>query len=253
MRVIRAPGLRRCRVAHAALGIMMILFVGTPARALQVIEAADHAELAAEVSSSAVNRIALEGDRVTRVIQAPGGFTVEHDPVRGDLYLHPGGAPGGWVGDSGFRGAPARALYLGTERGFTYRLALMAVPRDSVQILIRNPALEADAPARDAQPSVYTDELVALVRAAAGRSPMAGYAIEPGPVYSDPAAAGLVEVWRGLQFTVRVFRLTDVAVSDASSLGERAGPGVAAAWVSSGDAGSGERLAVVVERGRPAP
>jgi len=62
-----------------------------------------------------------------------------------------------------------------------------------------------------------------------------------------------VEVWRGLQFTVRVFRLADVAVFDASSLGERAGPGVAAAWVSNGDAGSGERLAVVVERGRPAP
>ena len=35
-------------------------------------------------------------------------------------------------------------LFLGTEKGFTYRLALAATMRDSAQILIRNP--EAAAP-----------------------------------------------------------------------------------------------------------
>ena len=84
-----------------------------------------------------VNRIALDGDRVSRVIQSPGGFTVEHDAVRGDLYLYP---------DRAAAFGPARApatLYLGTEQGFTYRLSLSAVSRDSAQILIRNAAVGA--------------------------------------------------------------------------------------------------------------
>ena len=61
---------------------------------MQILEASDHAELTAEMSATEVNRIALDGDRVSRVIQSPGGFTVEHDPVRGDLYLHPGRSGG---------------------------------------------------------------------------------------------------------------------------------------------------------------
>ena len=158
------------------------------------------------------------------------------------------------MGDSGIRGAQAHTLYLGTERGFTYRLTLTAVPRDSAQILIRNAALATDSSAvRAAEPSGYTEALVELVRAAAGRTSMAGYVVEPGPAQADAPAADLVEVWRGPEFTVRVFRLEDEAVADASDLGERAGPDVAAAWVSDDVAGSGERLAVVVERGRRAP
>ena len=67
---------------------------GAPAWALQILEASDHAELVAEISDSDVNRIALDGDRVSRVIQSPGGYTVEHDAVRGDLYLYPEAAGG---------------------------------------------------------------------------------------------------------------------------------------------------------------
>ena len=86
-----SEGLPRQRGGIAALGLLLIIYMGSSATAgaLQVLEATDHAELAAEISDSDVNRIALDGDRVSRVIQSPGGFTVEHDSVRGDLYLYP--------------------------------------------------------------------------------------------------------------------------------------------------------------------
>ena len=60
-----------------------------PASAMQILEAADHAELAAEISATGVNRIALSHDRIRRVIRAPGGFAAEHDPETGDLWLRP--------------------------------------------------------------------------------------------------------------------------------------------------------------------
>ena len=38
-----------------------------PAAAMQILDAADHAELVAEISATNVNRIALMGDRIARV------------------------------------------------------------------------------------------------------------------------------------------------------------------------------------------
>ena len=129
-------------MAALLLAQLMTLCAAVPAQALQIIEAVDHAELTAEVSSTEVNRIALDGDRVARVIRSPGGFTVEHDPVRGDLYLYPGPGVGGpaTVICAAAARASALTLYLGTERGFTYRLSLTVAERDSAQILIRNSA-----------------------------------------------------------------------------------------------------------------
>ena len=75
----------------AALIAAHLLYMGAaaPAHAMQILEAADHAELAAEISARDVNRIALSGDRIARVIRAPSGFAAEHDPASGDLYLRP--------------------------------------------------------------------------------------------------------------------------------------------------------------------
>ena len=231
---------------------LVTMYAAAPAAALQILEAADHAELAAEVSADEVNRIALDGDRVARVIQSPGGFTVEHDAVQGDLYLYPRGS-GGFDGsggtDSAGDGSPVPVtLYIGTERGFTYRLSLSVVSRASAQILIRNGAV-ADPDAGDAAlvADGYPSELVKLIRAVARREPVPGYVIVPAPnVMGSPDAGSLMEVWRGPRFTARVFRTS--GAGDASRLADRAGRHVAAAWVSAPGSGpNGERLAVVVE------
>lgn len=269
---------------------LMGVLAGGPVWALQILEAADHAELSAVVSSQAVNRIALEGDRIARVVQSSGAFTVEHDPVRGDLYLYPapGGAaaPGGADASGGMQGPyggqasghafdPSVTLYLGTERGFTYRLSLTAVARESAQVLIRNGVLAGNGSERGAAGQGRETELAELIRAVAQRRPLAGYAIVPAPNAGDPNAnianpegdVSPVEVWRGARFTARVFWVRAGAEVGAADLAEARAPGVAAAWLapaarpaegSPGDGGpayggpgqDGEarRFAIVVER-----
>ncbi|MCY3731435.1 MAG: type-F conjugative transfer system secretin TraK, partial [Rhodospirillaceae bacterium] len=200
--------------------------------------------------------------------------TVEHDPVRGDLYLYPGGSPvpsGTSVlgRASADHNAPALVtLYVGTEQGFTYRLSLTAVARDSAQILIRNRALAHTRVDRDAStPGAHESEMAALVRAVATRNPLPGYVIVPVPNVDDGAGntggtgwdVSLVELWRGPRYSARVLSVRADAELDASGLAESYGPGAVAGWLepspvdggtAGGNSGSttlGARLAVVVE------
>ena len=84
----RTSGGRLAAAAAVAAHLIYMAAAG-PASAMQILEAADHGELAAEVSATGVNRIALSHDRIRRVIRAPGGFVTEHDPETGELYLRP--------------------------------------------------------------------------------------------------------------------------------------------------------------------
>ena len=203
--------------------------------AMQVLTATDHAEIEAEVSSHAVSRIALSDDRIARIVRPPGGFAVEHDAVRGDLYLRPLGpeTPG------------TATLFLGTERGFTYQLNLTVAERDAAQVLIRNPdaADEAHTPAPgDARIAA----LVALVQAVAARHPPAGVTVE-GATGEQRAGLEVLETWRARRVTARVLALGPESPTDAAALGRRMGTDVAAVWVPEGNT---PRHAVVVEARR---
>ena len=223
-----------------------------PASAMQILDAADHAELAAEVSATGVNRIALSHDRIRRVIRSPSGFEAEHDPETGDLYLRPV-APGE---PEAADGAPI-TLFLGTEKGFTYRLTLTPSDRDSAQILIRNGAALARAEAGAAVQAAGADPrigvrgrprvtaLVGLIRAVARREPPAGYAIE---TESGQAIGGLpvIETWRGLRFAAHVVE-GDGDVRDAADLAGTMEIRAVAVWLAAPGSGpSGGRLAVIV-------
>ena len=233
----------------AALTVTALLAAApAPAAAMQILAAADHAELTAEVSGRAVSRIALMGDRIARVIRAPDGFAVEHDPARGDLYLRPPGAGGA----DGMKTMPDRpvTLFLGTEKGFTYRLTLAVRDRGSAQILIRDPAARTGetgaetgaAPASDAR----IGALAALVRAVARREPPPGTVIGAGDG-APGGADGTIETWRGPRFTARMLEVGAVEFTDAAELAAAAGPGVAAAWLSGPGTGpSGGRIAVTI-------
>ncbi|MDE0209180.1 MAG: type-F conjugative transfer system secretin TraK [Boseongicola sp.] len=72
------------------------------------------AEHSAEISTTGVNRIALLGDRIAKVVRAPDGYAVEHDGASGDLYLRPS-APAA----SRDRAGGPITLFIGTEQGFT--------------------------------------------------------------------------------------------------------------------------------------
>ena len=218
-----------------------------PAAALQVLEATDHAELKAAVSATGVSRVALADDRIRRVIRSPGGFDVEHDAVSGDLYLRPADVSGPALGTLPDAPLPV-TLFLGTERGFTYRLTLTPDARPSAQVLVRN-AAAASGPSAQAPAGAARDarvaELVRLVRAAARRATLPDYVVE-----SDRAGRHAIETWRGARFTAHV--LTAGPDTEAGTLAERFGTEVAAVWVDSQRGRTiRERIAVVVtEPGR---
>ena len=237
------------RLAAAAAVAAHLIYVAAagPASAMQILEAADHGELEAEISATGVNRIALSHDRIRRVIRAPGGFVTEHDPETGELYLRPVAAGQGAEPDLSDR-APV-ILFIGTEKGFTYRLTLTPSDRDSAQILIRNGA----AVARGVDPAAATAgadprigvrgrprvaALVGLIRAVARREPLAGYAIETGRVIGG---LPVIETWRGPRFSAHVVE-DDGAVADAADLAGTMGVRAAAAWLA--PPGSGPRAAV---------
>ena len=223
----------------------LFLHVPTPAPAMQILDAVDHAELEAEISDRAVSRIALVGDRVARVIRGPDGFAVEHDAARGDVYLRPTTGPGVRVG----RGVPREplTLFIGTVGGFTYRLALTVAERGSAQILVRNAAAvsEPDFPKPGDQ---HVGELVALIRAVARREALPGYAIDT--LTEEPGGDGLaiIEIWRGARFTVQVLEAGAGPETDAAALAGRLAPGTAAIWLAAPGTGpSGGRIAVAVD------
>lgn len=273
---------------------LLLAVAATQAQALQVLDAVDHAELEAEVSATSVNRIALENDRIERVIRGPDGFQVEHDPNRGDIFLKPffkpqnlavgdmveveaekkwgppgmlGGAvptAGGSTDATGEAGK--KTLFLGTEKGFTYRLTLKVEDRGSAQILIRNPDLFRAQSAgveglggggkTGEAGNTYIGELTELVRAVVNRKPLPGFSIFPGGGEKKHAAGlSVVEVWQGPDLTAQVVELAvtpdpEPEITGAGGLAERFGdngPAVAAAWLSDpGAAPLGGRMGVVV-------
>ena len=185
-------------LAASLLVAALLLWAAAPASAMQILDAADHAELEAEISDRSVSRITLANDRVARVIRGPDGFTLEHDKSRGDLYLRPLETT-----------VPARApltLFIGTAKGFTYRLTLRTAARDSAQIMIRN----ADAAPREESPGpgdARVGALVALVRAVARREVPPGYVIERRAEPTGADVPAPLEVWRGRRFTAQVYEM----------------------------------------------
>ena len=276
--------------------VLLLAVAATQAQALQVLDAVDHAELEAEVSATSVNRIALENDRIERVIRGPDGFEIEHDPTRGDIFLKPSFKPqdlavgdmveveaekkwgppgmlGGAVSTSGEStyvageaGNTEKTLFLGSEKGFTYRLTLKVADRGSAQILIRNmdvfhsKAVNTKRLGDDGTTGETGDthigKLTGLVRAVVNRKPLPGFSIFPGGGEKAHAAGlSVVEVWQGPGLTAQVVELVgapdpEPEITGAGGLAEwfgDNGPAVAAAWLSEpGAAPRGGRMGVVV-------
>ncbi len=240
---------RRTGMAALLAAPLFLMAAVAPAAAMQILDAADHAELAAEISATNVNRIALMSDRIARAVRAPDGYAVEHDGASGDLYLRPSAAPGAAPG------GPV-TLFVGTERGFTYRLTLTPSVRESAQILIRNAAAVAEVRAAAPGDSAHVAALVGLVRAVARRQLLPGYEILASA--AGPAAGlTLIETWRGPRFAALVFETARPASGGAGLAGTIEGLGgagrVSALWLAAPGTGpSGGRLGVAVTETAPA-
>ena len=191
------------------------------------------------------------------MVRSPDGFAVEHDAASGDLYLRPADAANPVTAH-----APV-TLFIGTERGFTYRLTLTPAERGSAQILIRNPGampgaaqgVDGAGPALAGDPKIAA--LVRLVRAVARREPLPGYAIHAGAIHAGtmPAGLRLIETWRGPRYRALVLeagRLRSAGTPDAAGLAGTIGDSLtsgrlAALWLAAPGSGpNGGRLAVAV-------
>ena len=153
-------------------------------------------------------------------------------------------------------------LFIGSEKGFTYRLTLTPAVRDSAQILIRNAdtarSLEPAGPGAVGGPHIAA--LVKVVRSVARREPLPGYEILAS-AGGSVAGLALIETWRGPRFAALVFEAARPASSGADGLaglagtiGAVAGIGrVAALWLAAPGTGpSGGRLGVAVTGTAPA-
>lgn len=232
----------------AALLLAAIFLWAAPAAAMQILDAADHAELAAEISDRAVSRITLAGDRVARVVRGPDGFMVEHDKARGDLYLRPLERASG-------SSAPL-TLFIGTAKGFTYRLMLRTAARGSAQILIRNASAASNEPQAGRPREGRVGAIVALVRAVVLREVLPDYVIHTASGTRRPEGLALLETWRGRRFTARVYEMGSGSGDDPQALMQGLAPGAAALWTGKPESGpSGGRLVVAVREaghgGRP--
>ena len=81
------------------------------------------------------------GTRRGRRFRGAGRFEIEHDPANGDLYLRPLDRAGNGADRNAVPEAAPAVLFVGTEKGFTYRLTLVPVAGGPAQVLIRNPAV----------------------------------------------------------------------------------------------------------------
>ena len=235
-------------IAFACMGA---LAAPAPALAMQILDAADHAELAAVISATNVSRIALAGDRIAKVVRSPDGFAIEHDAASGDLYLRPA-HPSPSAETAGHEPV---TLFVGTEKGFTYRLTLTPAARDSAQVLIRNAeTLSGGAVADPVAGGPHVAALVRLVRAVARRDLLPGYAVHAGGEALQPGLT-LIETWRGPRFAALVFEAArsasggaDGGAGLAGTIGALPGMGrVAALWLAAPGTGpSGGSLAVAV-------
>ena len=228
----------------AAMLLAAIFLRAAPASAMQILDAADHAELEAEISDRAVSRITLAGDRVARVVRGPDGFALEHDKSRGDLYLRP-------LERASIGRAPL-TLFIGTAKGFTYRLTLRTAARGSAQILIRNASAASNEPEAERPRQGRVGAIVALVRAVVRREVLPGYVIHTASETPRPEGLALLETWRGRRFTARVYEMGSIPGDDNQTIMEGLAPGVAALWAGKpASAPSGGRLVVTVrEAGR---
>ena len=242
---------RICRRFRAVACLMVLgaAMLPAPAAAMQLLEAVDHAEISAEISAVEINRIALLGDRVLRVVRAPDGFAVEHDAATGDLWLRR-------VAAAAPDGTPV-TLFLGTEKGFTYRLTLTPSARDAAQVLIRNAdampeaAQSVDGQAATSDPHVAA--LVRVVRSVARREALPGYSIHAGG--ASLSGIRLIETWRGPRFRALVLEadpLPSAAADGAAGLARTIADSLAAGrvralWLAAPGTGpKGGRLAVAV-------
>ena len=132
------PWKHNLRLLLPALPLMLLL--GDPARALQIVDAQDGQTALAKLSRKEVTRIAFERGRVRKVTGNAGEFVLEKDDEKGQIFVRP----------SDPQSTKPINLFLTSDRG-TIALLLQPVDTPSDSIVIRelsDPRERSIAPTR---------------------------------------------------------------------------------------------------------
>ena len=113
------------------------MLLGSPAHALQIVDAQDGQTALAKLSRKEVTRIAFERGRVRKVTGSAGEFLLEKDDEKGQIFVRP----------TDPQSTKPINLFLTSDRG-TVALLLQPVDTPSDSIVIREPRERSAAPTR---------------------------------------------------------------------------------------------------------
>ena len=115
----------------------LLVLLGSPAHALQIVDAQDGQTALAKLSRKEVTRIAFERGRVRKVTGSAGEFLLEKDDEKGQIFVRPIDP----------QSTKPINLFLTSDRG-TVALLLQPVDTPSDSIVIREPSERSAAPTR---------------------------------------------------------------------------------------------------------
>lgn len=187
------------------LSSLAVAVITSPAESQQLLEATDGQVVSGYVSASGVTRLSFIGDAAASVQMGQGGegpgFSIVHEPAKGDLYLTLARDP-----RRGER-ASAASFFVTTREGFTYQVELAARDVPSTQISIRNPEITLRAAQTRAASTPQETRIVSLTRAMWSGLTADGYRIER-PYQRERAAGSLrlsvSAIYKGRDLTGRV-------------------------------------------------
>lgn len=154
------------------LGSLIGLSVVGSAAADQHLMVADNGTIECMVSQRDLTRLALIGDAFASVSKVGTGqpyndFSIQHEPVRGDLYLS---VPELY--------APRTlSFFATTQKGYTYKFACKISPVGAEQIFLTNPAIAQRQAERWERQTPQTTTAVRLIQAMYGQQLVEGYQV----------------------------------------------------------------------------
>jgi conjugal transfer pilus assembly protein TraK len=145
---------------------IMGLFISFACIADQRVTVKEGAPVTVRVSSSALNRIAVEGDRIQSVKGISGQFQLDKDPHLGQIFIQPA-----------IENKEPVHLFLTTELGVTYALSLEA--SDSApESIILVPKLQQSLAAKWEKSSSYEQVLTNIIKALHNQTLLEGFSLE---------------------------------------------------------------------------
>jgi type-F conjugative transfer system secretin TraK len=142
--------------------LSLLLFCAT-VQANQRIPVQEGVEVNALVSVNALNRLAVENDRIVSVKGNSGQFELDKDTELGQVFLKPLVSEG------------PIPIFISTEKGYTYHLGLTTHDRGAESVLL-TPIGEVSA--KWQQSGSYETVLKKIIKAMHTQSPLEGFVIE---------------------------------------------------------------------------